>query len=81
MSGKLVRDNIPQIIKDDGKTPIVRILKGGEKDSALRQKLAEESGEVLAAKSVDDLERELADVQEVLRALAAEHGITLEKIE
>ncbi len=65
MSGKLVRDKIPEIMRADGVEPQIRILDADEYRAALLHKLVEEAREVRAS----DLESrlgELADVYEVL---------------
>ncbi|MFF9479560.1 nucleoside triphosphate pyrophosphohydrolase [Streptomyces sp. NPDC014733] len=81
-AGKLVRDRIPQIIRDEGAEPLVRTAGPEEYRSRLREKLGEEVAEFLAADEADAVE-ELADVLEVVRALAADLGVApgqLEKI-
>ena len=66
---KLVRDNIPNIIKNKGEEPVIRILDDDEYKIELEKKLYEEYQEVISAGGVDRLE-ELADMLEVIRALA-----------
>lgn len=66
---KLVRDNIPNIIESKGETPVTRILNDEEYKSELEKKLYEEYKEVIEA-SGDDRVEELADMIEVIRALA-----------
>lgn len=66
---KLVRDKIPNIIKEKGETPVVRILDEVEYKSELEKKLYEEYKEVIEVTGDDRLE-ELADMLEVIRALA-----------
>ena len=66
---KLVRDKIPNIIKAKGETPVVRILDEVEYKNELEKKLYEEYKEVIEATGDDRLE-ELADMLEVIRALA-----------
>lgn len=66
---KLVRDNIPNIIKNNGETPIIRILTNEEYKQELEKKLYEEYQEVLESSSEDRIE-ELADMLEVIKALA-----------
>ncbi|PIB08553.1 hypothetical protein B1C81_13245 [Streptomyces sp. HG99] len=80
MQGKLVRDRIPQIIREDGGDPITYIASPAEYRSRLRDKLGEEVIEFLEADEVSALE-ELADVLEVVRALAAEFGVDAERLE
>ncbi|ROQ26499.1 putative house-cleaning noncanonical NTP pyrophosphatase (MazG superfamily) [Streptomyces sp. PanSC19] len=69
--GKLVRDRIPQIIRNDGTE---------EYRARLREKLSEEVAEFLDADDVSAPD-ELADVAEVLLALAADLGISPERLE
>ena len=66
---KLVRDNIPDIIKNKGEEPVIRILNEEEYKIELEKKLYEEYQEVISASGSDRLE-ELADMLEVIRALA-----------
>ena len=66
---KLVRDKIPNIIKEKGEIPVVRILDETEYKKELEKKLYEEYKEVIEA-SGDDRVEELADMIEVIRALA-----------
>lgn len=63
---KLVRDKIPEIIAADGKTAKTRILNKEEYLEELIKKLAEEYEEFKADQNVE----ELADIQEVILALA-----------
>lgn len=72
---KLVRDRIPDIITADGHTPATRVLDTGEYREALFAKLGEEAEEVRTAPDADRL-GELADLQEVLNALAGSYGFT-----
>ncbi len=74
--GKLVRDRIPEIIRADGRRPVVEVLADADRRRALRDKLVEEAAE---AADVDDagLVEELADVLEVVRSLAAGLGLSL----
>ena len=67
---KLVRDKIPEIIENDGKTPVVRVLNDNEYKKELEKKLKEEYEEVLLAKDKKERLEELADMLEVIRTLA-----------
>jgi predicted house-cleaning noncanonical NTP pyrophosphatase (MazG superfamily) len=78
---KLVRDRIPEIIRADGKEPTTRVLSDEEFDRELRAKLVEEATEALAATCSDELAVELADVLEVVQALAEMAGIPFGEIE
>ena len=76
---KLVRDWIPRIIEAGGGQPVTRVLDQAGYLAALRAKLTEEAEEAQAA-SDGQLRSELADVLEVLRALAAAHGVSWEDV-
>jgi predicted house-cleaning noncanonical NTP pyrophosphatase (MazG superfamily) len=66
---KLVRDRIPEIIRESGSTCGVETI-GDERafDQALREKLVEEAREAATASDAD-LAAELADLQEVIDTL------------
>ena len=74
---KLVRDRIPEIIEADGGRPIVRLLDEDDYRAALLTKLGEEAAEYQA----DGHPLELVDILEVVYALAAVHGLSIEQIE
>ncbi len=76
---KLVRDNIPTIIKERGATPFTRILNVEEYKIELERKLYEEYKEVLAACHEDRIE-ELADMVEVIKSLAKLENSSLEEV-
>lgn len=74
---KLVRDKIPQIIEKSGEIPLMRVLEEEEYLAALERKLDEEVGEFHERKAVE----ELADILEVVYALAEAHGSTVKELE
>lgn len=76
---KLVRDNIPNIIKEKGEEPITRILSDEEYKKELEKKLNEEYQEVLVASGSERVE-ELADMLEVIKTLGELEHTTLEEI-
>jgi len=78
--GKLVRDGIPDIIRRSGGTPRVTVLSDAAYRSALLDKLHEETAELAAAQTTESVLDEAADVLEVLAAIAARHGATLDTI-
>ncbi|MYR85809.1 hypothetical protein GTY41_12885 [Streptomyces sp. SID685] len=78
--GKLVRNRIPQIIRDGGTEPVFYTAGRGEYRSRLRDKLGEEVAEFLAADD-DAAPEELADVLEVVHALAADLGVGEDQLE
>jgi predicted house-cleaning noncanonical NTP pyrophosphatase (MazG superfamily) len=71
--GKLVRDKIPAIIRERGGDPVVTVLGEVDYRRALLEKLFEESTELSEA-SATEVAEEIADVLEVLRAIARVHG-------
>ncbi|HWH27859.1 MAG TPA: nucleoside triphosphate pyrophosphohydrolase [Mycobacteriales bacterium] len=76
---KLVRDGIPAIIAADGRRPVVEVLSVSDYKRALLEKLHEEAAELARATDSSFLD-ELADVFEVLRALASDAGLTVEAV-
>ncbi|NBG88687.1 nucleoside triphosphate pyrophosphohydrolase [Isachenkonia alkalipeptolytica] len=74
---KLVRDRIPEMIKEAGKTPVTKVIPEEEMESYLIQKLEEEIREF---KETRDFE-ELADLLEVIDALAKLRGDDLFSLE
>jgi len=74
---KLVRDKIPEIIVSSGKIPATRVLSTDEYHTSLLDKLQEEVDEFIHDKNGE----ELADISEVLHALAASIGITPQEVE
>ncbi len=79
--GKLVRDKIPEIIKQDGKEPIVRLLNNEEYLLELKRKLLEESAEFVKATDLTSMKEELADVLEVIQATIVAIGFDLQEIQ
>ncbi len=75
-ASKLVRDKIPQIIKEEGKTPITRTLTDEEYLVELDKKLNEEIAEYQADKSIE----EMADILEVLFAICEARGHTVDEL-
>lgn len=75
MREKLIRDGIPKIAADAGDPITVRTAASAELPQLLRMKLTEEALEVIDA-GEDGLLEELADVLEVVHAIAALHGHT-----
>lgn len=77
MEGKLVRDGIPDIIRQSGGDPQTHILDQQAYLAALDDKLSEEVAEYLEA---NDL-AELADVLEVIHAIAKARGSSFQAVE
>jgi predicted house-cleaning noncanonical NTP pyrophosphatase (MazG superfamily) len=78
---KLIRDKLPAIMRASGLSVFDRTLAQDEFIESLKAKLAEETAEVADAGSADELLGELADVMEVVVALAQAHGSTLAQVE
>lgn len=74
---KLVRDKIPAIIEQAGKAYKSRVLSTEEYEESLRQKLQEEVSEYLESKEP----QELADILEVIYALAKISGMSRDDLE
>lgn len=73
---KLIRDNIPEICRDDNKIAVTKTLNDNKYRKALRRKLLEETHEYLASEELS----ELADILEVVDALAKLQGSDFEGI-
>ncbi|CAG9620363.1 nucleoside triphosphate pyrophosphohydrolase [Sutcliffiella rhizosphaerae] len=78
---KLVRDNIPQIIQATGKKYSIEVLSDQDYKKYLKQKSYEELDEYCAAQSSEEAVEELADLLEVIHALANFHGSSIEEVE
>lgn len=74
---KLVRDKIPEIIRDRGDTAVTRVLDGKEFSEHLTKKLAEEVQEYLSDGTVE----ELADIYEVILAILRHKNVPFESFE
>ncbi|MFI5729054.1 hypothetical protein ACIA49_02970 [Kribbella sp. NPDC051587] len=79
-TSKLVRDRIPEIIRSHGEDPTYYQADPAEYRNRLRAKLTEEVTEFLAATD-EDAPEELADVLEVVYALAATLNTTPDQLD
>ncbi len=79
--GNLVRDKMPERIKKLGGYVNVQTLNPQDYLHYLKLKLQEETDEILAATTPKDVKEEIADVLEVLHALAKKYGLLWEHIE
>ena len=77
---KLVRDNIPEIIENNGAKPFTRVLSEEEYWEYLLKKDTEELQEVIEASSLIERKKELADKLELIRAMAEFNGFNLQDI-
>jgi len=74
---KLVRDKIPEIIKMNGESCDIQILSDEEYLNELNKKIQEELKEYLESGDVE----ELADIEEVLRAILDAKGVSYDEFE
>lgn len=74
---KLVRDNIPEIMVKNGADPVIRILNDEEYLVELNKKLQEEVQEYLTDGNIE----ELADIEEVLRAILDVKNVSYDEFE
>ncbi|WP_256941182.1 nucleoside triphosphate pyrophosphohydrolase [Bacillus sp. EAC] len=77
---KLVRDKIPAVITKTGSKFETKVLSESEYIEKLNEKLKEELEEFYNA-TLDETVGEIADILEVLYALADTKGISVEEIE
>jgi predicted house-cleaning noncanonical NTP pyrophosphatase (MazG superfamily) len=77
---KLIRDKIPERIKEAGGNYKIRVLGKTEFEKELKKKLVEESRE-LAKAPKEELLNELADVLELIKSIASHYKIPFSKIE
>ncbi|MBD3252796.1 hypothetical protein GF386_03635 [Candidatus Pacearchaeota archaeon] len=74
---KLIRDKIPEIIKNKGLIPVTHIASDEEYSEKLKAKLQEEVDEFLE----DSIQEELADILEVIYALCDLYNIDKDRLE
>ncbi len=74
---KLVRDNVPEMIKKEKKTPKFHVANESEYWDKLKEKLNEEVGEFL----INDSQDEFADILEVLDTIHEFKNFDRKKIE
>lgn len=73
---KLVRDKIPELIREAGKEPVFRIADRHQYKRLLQQKMWEEVEEFITSGKKE----ELADILEVVKALAVEQGMSWDEL-
>lgn len=74
---KLIRDKIPEIIKDSGKTPIVERVTNEKLLELLNYKLIEELEEYNSSGEVE----ELADLVELIYGILKYKGVSIDEFE
>src|SRR3989338_4632646 len=79
--GKLVRDNIPEIIRSEGRSPVIHIDDDGEFFTKLLDKLREEALEACLAGDDQSLKNELIDIAEIVNAICEFKKFDLNELE
>lgn len=74
-TNKLIRDKIPDIIRADGREPVITVLSGQKLIEALHAKLMEEYNEYLEAGTTHEKLVELADIMEAVLSIAHQLGM------
>lgn len=77
---KLVRDKVPSIIENSGHKANFRVLNEDEYTHALKDKLIEETYELINAIKRSEIIEELADIATVLMSIMSDYGITEETV-
>ena len=77
---KLIRDKIPEIIRDAGKDYSIEVMTENEYRKALLTKLVEEAEEAVEAES-NKLNMELADILEVIEAIMDAYKISEDHVQ
>ena len=73
---KLVRDNLPMMMKAANQIPVYRVLEGRELQKALLAKIKEEADEAIGALDDDEaFTLELADMQDIIDSLLVKRDI------
>ncbi len=74
---KLIRDKVPAIIDQEiGASITYKVLENDDYIASLKDKLVEESHEVILAGNIEEIIDELADLMEVISALTETLGIS-----
>ena len=79
IKGKLVRDNIPTIIRQNNRKPITKILPKEKLQKALLEKFVEELSEFKQAKLKEKGE-ELADLLQIILSLGKTIGLSEKRL-
>lgn len=77
---KLIRDKLPEIMRASGIEVLERAMDKNEYIKSVKDKLLEETNEVIRANSKDELIEELGDLYEMLMVLASEYKIDVMQI-
>ncbi len=77
---KLIRDKLPQIMRESGVQLFERVMEEEEYLKRLKDKLLEEAKEVIASSSPKEIGEEMADLLEVMLALLKVYRIDFAKV-
>jgi len=77
---KLIRDKIPEFIRESGDEFETRVMKDKEFEKELKKKLVEEAKELLKAPK-DELLNELADVIQLVKSIASYYKISFSEVQ
>ena len=78
---KLVRDNIPEMTKDEGGYTKFKILSNEEFLTEITKKIVEEAQEVVDAKDKQEMTTEIGDVLEIIEEIIKVSGLDKQEIE
>ena len=81
---KLIRDNIPTIIENAGKTCVYEVMDDNKYMDKLSEKLQEEVLEYSQEQKNNNVSaaiEELADIEEIILALLAKYNVSLEEFD
>lgn len=78
---KLIRDKMPENLRIKGINAFIKDISDQEYLALLKEKVVEEAKEVYESKDRTELVEEMADVLEVISALAKAHAISAAELE
>jgi len=78
---KLVRDRIPEIIRENDDECDCQIMNDDEFRKMLKEKLVEEAVELVKANSKKKMVNELADISEIIETILDSEQITAQEVE
>ena len=76
MKPKLVRDKIPDLIREDGKIPLTRVARKAEAKDLIIEKMHEEVDEFAESPSLE----EAADIYHVFMTLISVYEMTFDQV-
>lgn len=77
---KLIRDRVPEIMKEHQKSITYKLVSGSTYDQALRKKLIEETAELRDAKTQQEIIDQISDVLELIQTFVAFHTLDINEI-